>query len=51
MGVLILLMGFRHPPSVDDEVELEPMHRQMGYISIVIFFITFIPLPIEFIEV
>lgn len=44
---LITLFGFRHPPLIDESILLEKKHRIMGYLSIVIFVITFIPIPFE----
>lgn len=44
---LITLFGFRHPPLIDESILLEKKHRIMGYLSIVIFVVTFIPIPFE----
>ncbi len=42
---MIALMGFRPAPLLDDSVLPDRRHRVMGYISIVIFLLTFIPVP------
>lgn len=44
---LITLFGFKHPPLIDETILLEEKHRTMGYISIFIFVVTFIPVPFE----
>ncbi|MFQ5481164.1 MAG: site-2 protease family protein [Nitrospinaceae bacterium] len=44
---LILLMGFRHPPLLEDEPDLKRRHLWMGYACILIFLATIIPIPIE----
>ncbi len=49
-GVLILLIGFRHPPVPIESISLERRHRFLGYVSIVIFLISFIPIPIDLIQ-
>jgi membrane-associated protease RseP (regulator of RpoE activity) len=44
-AVMIILMGFRSAPLVDDSILPDRKHRVMGYISIIIFLLTFIPVP------
>lgn len=44
-AVLIAAVGFKPAPLIDDAVSLGKRQRIMGYISIVIFFLTFIPVP------
>lgn len=46
-AVMILLVGFRHPPLPFESIALEWKHRFIGYASIFIFLVTFMPLPIE----
>lgn len=43
---IVFVLGLKHPPTLDESVPLEPKHRLMGYASLVIFTITFIPIPI-----
>ena len=47
-AVMIVLMGFRSAPLVDDSVLPDRRHRVMGYVSIFIFLLTFIPVPFSF---
>lgn len=44
-AVMILLMGFKPAPLIDDSVIPDRKHRIIGYISIIIFLLTFIPVP------
>ncbi len=49
-GVLIVLViGFRHPPPLDNISDLTPRNRIIGYISFAIFIITFVPNPFQLI--
>ncbi len=43
---ILVLIGFRHPPTLNDTVPLSPLQRALGWISMVIFVLCFIPLPI-----
>ncbi|MDP2168504.1 MAG: site-2 protease family protein [Thermodesulfovibrionales bacterium] len=44
-SVLMLVLGFSHPPVVYWEMPLEPGRRLVGALSFFIFLITFIPMP------
>lgn len=44
-AAMILLIGFRPAPLVDDAIPPGKRHRTLGYISISIFILTFIPVP------
>jgi len=43
---ILVLIGFRHPPTLNDTVALSPLQRILGWTSMVIFILCFIPLPI-----
>lgn len=45
-GVLLIVLGFRHPPIVYSEMPLGPGRRRIGWLSLVIFIMTFTPIPI-----
>ncbi len=45
-AVLLILLGFRHPPIVYSAVPLDPKRKVIGWIALVIFVITFMPVPI-----
>ncbi|MFQ5449035.1 MAG: site-2 protease family protein [Nitrospinaceae bacterium] len=44
---MITLIGFRPAPLGDETVLPERKHRVLGYVSIIIFVLTFIPVPFE----
>lgn len=45
-AVLLVLLGFRHPPIIYSDVPLDPKRKVVGWIALVIFIVTFIPVPI-----
>jgi membrane-associated protease RseP (regulator of RpoE activity) len=45
-AVLLILLGFRHPPIVYSDFPLDPKRKVIGWIAVVIFIITFMPVPI-----
>ncbi|MFQ5583162.1 MAG: site-2 protease family protein [Calditrichia bacterium] len=44
--LILILIRFRHPPTLDDSVELTPIRRYLGWLCMIIFTICFIPNPI-----
>ena len=42
---MVVLMGFKPAPLVDDSVDLDRKHKLLGYVSIIIFLLTFTPVP------
>ncbi len=42
---LLLLLGFRHPPVVYPDITIDRKRKFIGWLSFVIFIITFIPMP------
>ncbi|MDH3256189.1 MAG: site-2 protease family protein [Nitrospinota bacterium] len=42
---LVLILGLRHPPVLDEATPLEPKHRVIGYASLLILILTFVPMP------
>ena len=48
-ALIILLLGVRHPPPLNDLTKLSPSRQAFGALAIVILLITFVPAP--FIEV
>ena len=42
---MIVLVGFKTVPLSDDAEELGTLHKVLGVVSIVIFLVTFIPIP------
>ena len=45
-GVLLIILGFKHPPIVYSDVPLDPKRKIIGWISLIIFVLTFMPVPI-----
>jgi len=45
-ALLVLIIGLDHPPVADDAVPLGTSHRILGYASLVLFILTFIPQPV-----
>ena len=45
-GVLLIILGFRHPPIVYSGMPLDPKRKIIGWISLIIFILTFTPVPI-----
>lgn len=42
---LVFILGLRHPPVLDESIPLEPKHRAIGYASLLILILTFVPVP------
>ena len=49
-GVLTLFLGLRHPPPLDPYTPLDRNGRLLGWAAIVLFLLTFIPVPLNFVE-
>jgi len=47
-AVLLFVLGLRHPPVIYWETPLDPKRKIAGWVSLVIFVITFIPVPFAF---
>ena len=45
LGLIFFLIGPYHPPALDDVTELDPTRRLIGYLVILIFILTFVPVP------
>jgi membrane-associated protease RseP (regulator of RpoE activity) len=46
-AVLMLFIGYRHPPVVYPQIQLDRKRRIVGWVSLVIFILTFTPMPIS----
>ncbi len=44
---LLLFLGLRHPPVLDEAAHLSPRRKFIGYVVILIFILSFIPDPIK----
>ena len=48
-AVLLLILGLRHPPVIYWEVPLDRKRKVIGWIALLIFILTFIPVPFKMI--
>ncbi len=47
-AVLLLIFGFRHPAPTDEITALDPKRKILGIILLIIFFVSFTPVPLRF---
>jgi len=45
-AVLLLILGYKHPPIIYSEMPLDPLRRRIGWTTLVIFVLTFTPVPV-----
>jgi len=48
IGMILFVIGPFHPPALDDVTRLDHKRRLIGYLIIVIFILTFVPVPMRF---
>lgn len=46
-AVLMIIMGYRHPPVVYPHIQLDRGRKYIGWVSFVIFVLTFTPAPVQ----
>jgi len=46
-AVMALLLGVRHPPTLDEDIPLDLQHRLRGLASVALFIVTFMPVPLH----
>lgn len=46
-AILMILLGFRHPPVVYPHIQLDRKRKLIGWISFIIFILTFTPMPVR----
>ena len=46
-ALMLLFLGIKHPPVLNREMPLDPKRRYIALVSLVIFIITFIPIPFK----
>lgn len=44
-AILVSMLGIRHPPIIDPGIPIDKRHRLLGLAALVMFAITFIPIP------
>lgn len=47
LALLLILIGPFHPPALDDVTRLGPNRRLLGYFIILLFIVTFVPVPLR----
>lgn len=45
-AVLLIILGFRHPPIMYSTIPLDPKRKLIGWLALVIFVLTFTPVPV-----
>jgi hypothetical protein len=45
--LIMAVIGVEHPPALDDVTRLDRRRRWVGYAVIVIFILTFVPVPMR----
>jgi membrane-associated protease RseP (regulator of RpoE activity) len=46
--VVLLVLGFRHPVTLDDSIPLSKRHSWLGWIALAMFVLSFTPVPFDF---
>jgi membrane-associated protease RseP (regulator of RpoE activity) len=46
-AVLMIIIGYRHPPVVYPEIHLDRKRKLMGWVCLIIFILTFTPIPVK----
>lgn len=49
-GCISIVLGRRHPPTLDPVTTLDPKRRRIGYLAVAIFVLCFIPDPIRWVS-
>ena len=47
----LIIIKLKHPPTLNDEIELTRTRKILGWLAILIFILTFIPVPVDIITV
>lgn len=47
LALLLSIIGFRHPPPRDPTISLDRSRRVVGGVTLIVFFLTFIPVPFK----
>ncbi len=47
-SILLLFIGLKHPPSIDENQPLDKKRKILFYFSIIIFLLSFTPIPVSF---
>ncbi|PKK86138.1 MAG: site-2 protease family protein [Thermoplasmata archaeon HGW-Thermoplasmata-1] len=47
MGLIVLLLGMRHPPPLNDITPLDSRRKWLGVLAVAIFIVSFVPIPMS----
>jgi membrane-associated protease RseP (regulator of RpoE activity) len=45
--LFLFVIGIRHPPVRDERLALDPGHRAIAWLALLVFILTFVPVPVE----
>jgi hypothetical protein len=46
-AILVFFLGYKHPPVVYPHIQLDKKRKLIGWISFIIFILTFTPMPVQ----
>jgi membrane protein DedA with SNARE-associated domain len=46
-AALMIIIGYKHPPVVYPHIQLDKKRKYIGWVSLVIFVLTFTPAPVQ----
>lgn len=46
-ALILFILGLRHPPPLEERVPLDPKRKAIGWLTIAVLILTFIPVPIR----
>jgi len=49
-AILVLFLGLRHPPPLNPYMPLDTRRRVLGWVAVLLFILTFIPVPVSYME-
>jgi membrane-associated protease RseP (regulator of RpoE activity) len=49
--VIVLVIGLRHPPVYDEDTPLDPKRRALAWVALLLFALSFMPVPIQYVTV
>ncbi len=49
-AMVVFIVKVKHPPTLNDDIGLGPTRRRLGWLAILIFVLTFMPLPLKIIS-
>ena len=45
--LIVVIIGLRHPPVQNESLTLEPEHRLIAWVALLIFALSFMPIPLD----